>query len=127
MFKEKFLKIVTFLALFLSPIMAFAEEGPTFHKLNSPVTLGGNLIDFLQTIVESITYLAVPIIVLAFVYSGFYFVFASGKEKGLEKAKNIFLMTVIGTVIILGANLMLGLIQDTADEIIEPIAFNQNK
>lgn len=47
--------------------------------------------------------IAIPVIIVLFIWSGFLFVFALGNKEKLTKAKNNFLYTLIGSGIVLGA------------------------
>ena len=47
--------------------------------------------------------IALPFIVVFFIWSGLSFILARGNPEGIKKAKNMFLYTIIGTLLILGA------------------------
>ena len=61
--------------------------------------------------------LGAVILVLFFVYAGFMFVSAQGDPKKLEKAKSAFFWTVVGGIILLGAQALSVLIQQTLQPI----------
>ena len=54
---------------------------------------------------------------LAIVYSGFLFVTAQGNETKLEKAKKVIVWTLIGGVLVLGAQVVATAIQGTVREL----------
>ena len=72
---------------------------------------------FLTTLLNIIITIAVPIVVLAVVYSGFLFVTAQGNETKLEKAKKVIVWTLIGGVLVLGAQVVATAIQGTVREL----------
>ncbi len=58
---------------------------------------------FVQTLLEGILQIGIPIVALAIIYSGFLFVFARGNSEKLSKAKDALLYTLIGAAILLGS------------------------
>lgn len=71
-------------------------------KLNNPLkvsTIQEAIKFFLNTIMK----IALPFIVVFFIWSGLKFILARGNPKAIEEAKNMFLYTIIGTLLILGA------------------------
>ena len=93
-----------------SPIFASAQG------ISNPIQYN-NLRDFLEALLDVIILIAVPIIVVMIIYSGFLFVTAQGKPEGLVKARKAFFWTVIGALIILGAQALSLAIQGTVDDI----------
>jgi hypothetical protein len=72
-----------------------------------------NIQDFIKTVLEGVLRIAIPIVVLAIIYSGFLFVKARGNEKELETAKNALLYTLIGAAVLLGSWAIAQIIADT--------------
>jgi len=106
--KQTLKKIFYSMAVFwLVPFLALAEvrsSGPSISgKLTNP--LGGidTLWDFIAVILKIVAQIGFPIAVLAIVYTGFLFVKAQGNEAELATAKKAFFWTVIGTLVLLGA------------------------
>ena len=88
--KNKFFKAIISLIILISPSLILAE-GEDFALITPPVAIyDKGLIGFLEIVISGITLLAVPIIVLAFVYAGFMLVFATGNSDKLQKAKTTF-------------------------------------
>jgi hypothetical protein len=56
-----------------------------------------------KLIVNTLVRLAIPVIVFFFLYSGISFIFAQGRPEKIKDAKNMFVYTIIGTLLILGA------------------------
>jgi hypothetical protein len=69
---------------------------------------------FLKVLVE----VALPIIALFIVYSGFMFVFARGNESKLTEAKKNFVYVIIGALLILGAWVIAQLIGGTVTQLV---------
>ena len=74
--------------------------------------------EFLVKFLEILIQIAFPFIVLAVIYTGFLFVKAQGNPEELKVAKNAFLWTVIGALLILGALAVSELIKATVDQVI---------
>ena len=71
----------------------------------NPITYGGitNIPQLLLALVDLVFLIAVPIIVICIIYSGFLFVTAGDNETKLGKAKMVFTWTVVGALVLLGA------------------------
>jgi hypothetical protein len=54
---------------------------------------------FINTLLK----IAIPFIVVFFIWSGLNFILAQGNKDKVQKAKNMFLNTIIGSLLILGA------------------------
>lgn len=81
-------------------------------KLKNP--LGDQtLIQFLNSIVEILVTIGIPIIIIMVIYSGFLFVTAQGNPEKLAKAKKAIMWTFIGAMILLGAEILSGAISET--------------
>ncbi|MEX0913131.1 MAG: hypothetical protein WDZ56_01220 [Candidatus Paceibacterota bacterium] len=128
--KDKFILIPVILAGILLPGHILAQMGPPPSSggtmgpapsegggaltLNNP--LGDQtLMGFLQDILEVVMIFAVPLIVFMIIYAGFLFVMDRGNGKTLTQAKNALLYAVIGGLLILGAWIILEVIQGTVD------------
>lgn len=81
-------------------------------KLNNPLK-SDSLMDFFTSVLDVIMVFAVPIIVFFIILAGFQFVMAQGNATGVEKAKKALLYAIIGGLIILGAKIILTVIQGT--------------
>ena len=85
-------------------------------KLKNPIkaeTLQG----FIKDLVNILLTIGIPLIALAFIWSGFLFVKAQGDEAGLKTAKSTFFYTVIGAAILLGAWVLAQAISGTIQQI----------
>lgn len=91
-----------------------ASRGPG-TKLINPVgfkSLGALIAAILDIIVQ----IAVPIAALFLIYSGYLFVYAQGDETKLGTAKSIFLWTMVGIAVILGAKILASVIENTINQ-----------
>ena len=120
-----------FVAMLLisAPLFSFAQVGSTGDAGDigsTGDTAGGGLVlsnplgdqtlmGFLQDILEVIMIFAVPLIVFMIIYAGFLFVMDRGSNKTLEQAKRALFYAVIGGLLILGAWVILEVIQGTVD------------
>lgn len=68
---------------------------------------------FLLAMVDLVFLIAIPIIVICIIYSGFLFVTAGDNESQLGKARTVFTWTVIGAGVLLGAKAISLAIQNT--------------
>jgi hypothetical protein len=90
-------------------------------KLENPFSTDSNsdLFDLFEAIVKNIILpIGGVLCVLAFIYVGFLFVMARGKEAELGKAKRALVYTSIGTALILGAWVIAELLQSTVNQLL---------
>lgn len=71
-------------------------------KISNPLKVN-TIQDAIKLFVNAVVRLAIPVIVIFFLWSGLRFIFARGNPTEVGKAKNMFFYTVIGTLLILGA------------------------
>lgn len=86
-------------------------------KLKNPLKVD-TIEDAIKFIVNTLIKIALPVIVLFFIWSGLKFVLAQGKPEEIKKAKNIFWYTIIGTLLILGAWTITNAIIGTVNSIV---------
>ena len=82
--------------------------------LKNPLKDIDSLEDMLQAILQAVVQLGAIILVIAIVYVGFKFVVAQGNEEKLTEARSALVWTVIGGLILLGAQAISLVIQETA-------------
>jgi hypothetical protein len=75
---------------------------PLKIKLNNPLKVD-TVQDAVKVFMDAVIKIAIPFIVVFFIWSGLQFILAQGNPKKLETAKHMFWYTVIGTLLILGA------------------------
>jgi hypothetical protein len=72
-------------------------------KLLNPLKDGGTLMDFLQSILGLVIQIGTMVLIVMVIYIGFLFVVAQGNSEKLSQARTMLLWTLIGGVILLGA------------------------
>ena len=99
-------------AVFLGGITLVAHAASSYQN---PITYGNiqSIPDLLLALVDLIFLIGVPIIVLFIIYAGFLFVSAGDNEAAIGKAKTVFMWTVIGALLLLGAKAISLAIQET--------------
>ena len=108
--------------LFLTVLLAFFALVPFAEAqdvaLKNPLNPNFSSIPaFIAGALKALALIALPIITLFFVISGFLFLTAQGNEEQLKKAKNNFLYVVIGALLILGAWIIATLIAGTVNQL----------
>lgn len=103
------LHIVVF-ALLTLPVVTSAQ---TFEN---PLQFD-SLEELLRAILSALILIAFPILVLFMVYSGFLFISAQGNAEKLSKARTVFIWTLIGALIVLGAQALSIAINETVQQI----------
>lgn len=89
---------------------------PDAGALQNPIQFG-SLIEVLSAILDILVIFAVPIIIFFIIYAGFMYVTAQGNPAKITAATNALLYALIGGVIILGAEIIGGVIASTVDTI----------
>jgi hypothetical protein len=96
----------------------FLRRNDSSSSLQNPLKDGYTSIpDFLRALLDVVVTIAIPIIVIMIIYSGFLFIKAQGKPEDLITARKALMWTLIGAAVILGASLLSYAIQGTVDEI----------
>jgi len=75
---------------------------PLAIHINNPLKVN-TITDAIKLLSSVVIRIALPLIIIFFIWSGLSFIFARGNPEGVKKAKNMFFFTVIGTLLILGA------------------------
>lgn len=106
-------KIIPSLAVCLSlfaPVLSFAQGNYV-----NPILYGGitTIPQLLLALVDLVFLIGVPIIVIFIIYSGFLFVTAGDNESQIKKAKFVFMWTMVGALILLGAKAIAAAIGST--------------
>lgn len=87
-------------------------------KLNNPLKVN-TIQEVVQLFVNGVVRLAIPVLVVFYIWAGLSFIFARGNPEKLKKAKSMFFYTIIGTLLILGAWAITNAIIGTVNSIIE--------
>lgn len=89
-----------------------APSGGLENPLNA-----GSLPELLQLVLHTVVQLGSILLVLALVYVGFLFVMAQGAEEKIRDARSALVWTVLGGIILLGAEAISIVIQSTVQAI----------
>lgn len=81
--------------------------------LTNPLNSINSLPDLLDAILKAVVQIGSIILVLALVYVGFQFVVAQGNEEKLKSARSALMWTVIGGLVLLGAQVIESVILTT--------------
>ena len=85
-------------------------------EIGNPLKVG-TISDFVSMALKVLVMVALPIISLFIVYSGFMFVIARGNEGMLNEAKKNFFYVILGSILVLGAWVIATLIGGTAAQL----------
>lgn len=108
------LPTAAFTLVTLAASVALAQTG----NFNNPLTVD-SVPDFISKALKVMVMVALPIISLFIVYSGFMFVIARGNESMLSEAKKNFFYVIIGAILILGAWVIATLIGGTISQLVK--------
>ena len=95
-----------------SPRVSNAAPGAITNPLKAT-----SLVGLLDAFVQILVTFGIPIAAVAIIYSGFLFVTARGNEQKVTKAKEAFYWAIIGSVILLGARVIIGVVSGTISAI----------
>ena len=99
-------------ALLLNVSVAAADAG-----LQNPLKFN-DIQSFIAGALKALVIIALPIITLFIVISGFMFVAARGNESKLTEAKKNFFFVILGAILILGAWVLATLIGGTVSQVV---------
>lgn len=94
---------------FALPALAFAQEGIIQNPLQSE-----SLVDLLMGVLRGVVRVGLFVLLLALVYVGFQFAAAQGSEEKIRSARGALLWTVVGGIILAGAEAIAALVTSTA-------------
>lgn len=117
-------QIIGAILIFCTQI-ALAEtlnEGKGGVKLDNPLGKGGKGIDTIQQLLAELLRIAVQVglIVVTFfiIYAGFLYVTAAGDETKIKAAHQTFKNTLIGAIILMGAQVLASILDSTIKQLI---------
>jgi Type IV secretion system pilin len=96
---------------------SFSGSGSLVNPLKNITSITG----FFLAILDILLVFAIPFVVFFIIYAGFMYVTARGNSTKIATAHNALLYAIIGGLLILGARLILNLIQGTVDEFISMV------
>ena len=109
--------LIASLALGAARLGEASDCDPT-RELCNPIA-APDLVTFVNMVLEAIILIAFPFLVLMIVYCGFLFITAQGNAQKLAEARKVFLWTLIGALLVLGAQALSLAIEATVTEIRE--------
>jgi len=101
------------LGLLFLPFVLNADGKTPVLKLKNPIGNIKSLEAFINEILGVVITIATPVAILAIIYSGFLFVKAQGNDSKLTEAKEVLKWTLIGIMVLLGAQLLSSVIAGT--------------
>lgn len=107
--KNKLSKLLI-LSILLAPALVSAA------RIENPIE-ADKIQTFVSDLLDIIIQIGVIFVVLVIVYVGFQFVTARGDTGKLSKAREAFTWTVIGAIILLGAQVIAKVLENTANEL----------
>lgn len=93
------------------------ESDPQGFTFESPLKDFGGIEGLIAKILEVVVLVGTPIAVLFIIYSGFLFVTARGNDEKITKAKRALTWTIIGTAILIGAQVIATVLGGTIEQI----------
>ncbi len=113
---KKYLSISTFITSLCVPIGSVLAVAPTAIELVNPSKFD-SVATILKAFFEILVQLGAVAVTLAIVYAGFLFVMARGNPEQLNKAKMTLFWTIIGGLVLLGAQVIANIIQNTVEKL----------
>lgn len=114
---KKILKyIYIFIALSL-PLSSFAQNNVITATIENPLQGTNSIFGLVAKVLEFVVKIGTVIVVFAIIWTGFLFIKAQGAPDKIKEAKNAFMWTVIGGVILIGAQVLSGVICNTTREL----------
>lgn len=94
------------------PMIVSAQSGGGYIGIKNPATGVNSISDIIVSVVKVVRLVAIPFVVLAIIYSGWLFIAAQGSPDKLKNARNVFLWTLIGTLVVLSSELIATLLKN---------------
>jgi len=91
-----------------------ASDGGSMVCLDNPLK-AENITQLFQTIIDIAIIFAIPLVVFFIIYAGFLYVTARGNESTIERAHKALLYALIGGLLILGANVLIQVVEGTVE------------
>lgn len=114
--KNKITKFIYVIVAALIPANVFAQ-GTLTARIQNPLSGTNSIFGLVERVLEFIVKVGTVVVVFAVIWTGFLFIKAQGAPEKLKEAKNAFLWTVIGGVILIGAQVLSTVICTTTNEL----------
>lgn len=110
-------KSIFFVFVLFLPTIVFSASGDFGGTgLENPIE-ADSIEELVATILDILVLIGTPIVIFFLIYAGFLFVTARGNVTKIDTAKQAFLWTLIGGLVILGAKVIAEIIKSTIDQI----------
>jgi hypothetical protein len=102
--------------------IAFASIAPQYVNPLNPGGAGeiNTIPEFLALVLQGLSLLLIPLVVIYIIYAGYLFVTAQGEEGKIQKARTALLWTLVGTGVIIGAQIIADILKDTLTQLNQP-------
>ncbi|MEX0935109.1 MAG: PKD domain-containing protein [Candidatus Paceibacterota bacterium] len=105
-------------AEYTEPIVVDPDEpAHIVGRLTNPLGSISTIPKFLEALLDRIVQIAIPIIIIFIIYSGFLFLVAQGNPEKISKAKKTLMWTLIGAAVIIGADILAKVIVGTITDL----------
>ncbi len=112
---KKYISITSaFLIPFFIPLFSFAQGLNV--QFQNPIK-SGSVAEVMLGFFKILVQLGAVAVTLAIVYAGFLFVVAKGNPEQLNKAKTTLFWTIIGSMVLLGAQVIAQVIENTIKQL----------
>lgn len=102
--------------LFLSGGQLLADvtqpAGNSSASINNPIK-SNSFLELLNAVLEIIVEIGTPIVIISIIFVGFKYVLAQGKPAEIQKAHSAITWVVVGAAIVIGAKVIVVIIQNT--------------
>ena len=118
--KKVLTKIAIHTLLFALPLIVLANPTTNAQPVKIEITnplKATSVSQVMTAFFDILVQLGAVAVVLAIIYAGFLFVAAKGNPEELNKAKKTFYWTIIGSLVLLGAQIIASVIEKTLKEI----------
>ncbi len=111
---QKIYYTLLFFILMALPGFALATKNPSTEssRISNPIK-ANSIQELLTSILKVIIAIGVPISVFFIIYAGFKFVMAKGNPGKIDEARTFLLWTIVGIVVLLGAQLLATILEGT--------------
>ncbi len=118
--KKIILSMILAFSVILPTSVALADDNAFELNVGIENPLGSgkdNIKDIIASIMKVIVDIAIPIVVVMVIYSGFLLVMAQGNPDKLKEAKKTITWTLVGATILLGAQLISTVLVETVSNV----------
>lgn len=114
---QKFLLIFLFVLAFnLIPAVIFAADANIKVKFENPLSNVKSIEALVKVILDVVVKIGAIVVVFMLIFTGFKFVTAQGNEQKISEAKTALVWTVVGALVLLGAQALSEVVCNTAKE-----------